>query len=180
MNDNYQDNTTLETNQIKDKEVRDLLRECEELSSPEPQIEPTELQEVYQNAMLGKYAVEYLRPLSTDRGFRNLLLKQYKGYSAIVKEMENYADSFSIQLQGVNIVNRGMMYFSTLVNTIGNKSNSKLAEMMIQGINMGIISITKIINKKPVNVISEDPSTSFAEKMMEVLHANLEEMKLFL
>lgn len=176
MNDTNQSKTKLDRSPVNDKKVKNLLKECEELSSPEQKIEPTELQEVYQNAMLGKYAVENLRPLSTDRGFRNLLLKQYKEYSAIAKEMEAYADKFDMELHGINIINRGMMYFSTMMNTIGNKSNSKLAEIMIQGINMGIISITKIINKKS----SENPSSQFAEKMMELLHANLEEMKLFL
>lgn len=176
MNDINQSKTQLDRNPVNDKKVKNLLKECEDLSSPEQKIEPTELQEVYQNAMLGKYAVENLRPLSTDRGFRNLLLKQYKEYSAIAKEMEAYADKFDMELHGVNVINRGMMYFSTMMSTIGNKSNSKLAEIMIQGINMGIISITKIVNKKS----SENPSSQFAEKMMEVLHVNLEEMKLFL
>lgn len=176
MNDNYQGNTRQERNPINKESVKNLLRECEELSSPNPNIEPTELQEVYQTAMLGKYAVENLRPIATDRGFRNLLLKQFKEYSVIAKELEVYADKHDIEIHGVNIINRGMMYFSTMVNTIGDKSNSKLAEMMIQGINMGIISITKIINSKSTG----DSSTDFAKNMMELLKVNLEEMKLFL
>lgn len=184
MNDNNQGKIRTERSPINDRKVKTLLKECEELSSPEPQIEPTDLQEVYQSAMLGKYAVENLRPISTDRGFRNLLLKQYKGYSAIAKEMETYADKFNIELHGVNVVNRGMMYFSTIFGTISNKSSSKLAEMMVQGINMGIISITKLLNKKPTEsqgiTPSEIKSADFAEKMIEVLHTNLEEMKLFL
>ncbi len=175
MND-IKNKTRLERSPVVDEKVKSLLRECEQLSTPEPKIEPVDLQEVYHNAILGKYAVENLRPLSSDRGFRNLLLKQYKGYSAIVKEMETYADKFNIELRKVNALVRGRMYFGTLVSTIGNRSNSKLAEIMIQGLNMGIISITKILNKKS----NEDPSTNFASVMLEVLQGNLEEMKLFL
>lgn len=175
MNDT-RNKAKLERSPVVDEKVKSLLRECEQLSTPEPKIEPTDLQEVYQNAILGKYAVENLRPLSSDRGFRNLLLKQYKGYSAITKEMESYADKFNIELHGVNMFSRGRMYFGTLVSTIGNRSNSKLAELMIQGLNMGIVSMTKILNKKS----NEESGMDFAKVMLEVLHANLEEMKLFL
>lgn len=176
MIDNNQSSIKTERNAETDQRVKSLLKECENLSSPQPKIAPSVLQEVYQNAMLGKYAVENLRPLSSDRGFRNLLLKQYKEYSAIAKEIEVYADKVGMDVKSINIFSRGMMYFTTMMNTIGNKSNSKLAEIMIQGINMGIISLTKIINKKS----DEEESHSFAKKMMEVLDKNLEEMKLFL
>ncbi len=176
MNDNNQSSLKVERNKETDQRVKSLIIECENLSTPQPQIDASVIQEVYQNAMLGKYAVENLRPLSSDRGFRNLLLKQYKEYSAIAKEIEVYADKANLDIKNVNFFNRGMMYFTTMMNTIGNKSNSKLAEIMIQGINMGIISLTKIMNKNS----DEEESHTFAQKMMEVLSKNLEEMKLFL
>ncbi len=176
MIDNNQNSLRTERSVENDQKVRSLLKECENLNSPQPNIDLTVLQEVYHNAMLGKYAVENLRPLSSDRGFRNLLLKEYKEYSAIAKEIEVYADKVGMDIKNVNVFSRGMMYFTTMMNTIGNKSNSKLAEIMIQGINMGIISLTKIINKKA----DKDESQIFAKKMMEVLEKNLEEMKLFL
>lgn len=176
MNDNNLSSLKEERNAETDQRVKSLLKECENLSNPQVKIDPSVLQEVYHNAMLGKYAVENLRPLSSDRGFRNLLLKQYKEYSAIAKEIEVFADKTNSDIKDVNVFSRGMMYFTTMMNTIGNKSNSKLAEIMIQGINMGIISLTKIINKKS----DEEESHTFAQKMMEVLSKNLEEMKLFL
>lgn len=176
MNDNNQNTTRVAKNPTNNAKVQDLLQECEQMTTPPMPIAAAELQEVYQNALLGKQAVENLRPISKDRGFRNLLLKQYKEYSAIAKEIETYADSYGVQLNNINIVNRSMMYLSSVFGTVGDKSNSKLAQMMIQGINMGIISITKLINKKE----EEQENVDFAEKMLQLLQDNLEEMKLFL
>ena len=68
------------------------------------------------------------------------------------------------------------MHFTTAINTLKDKSNSKLAEIMVQGINMGIISIMKIINR----LSDEGRSNQYADKMLAVLQENLNEMKLFL
>ncbi|MBO5304815.1 MAG: hypothetical protein J6A99_03970, partial [Clostridia bacterium] len=62
------------------------------------------------------------------------------------------------------------------VNTISDKSNSKLSEIMIQGINMGIISTTKIVNK----IEDENKDCPYARRLLDLLSKNLEEMKLFL
>lgn len=136
----------------------------------------TELQEIYRNAAVGMESVEILRPLSRDRGFRNLLLKQYGRYSAVAREMELYAAERGVELTDPSVFAKGMMYFTTLVNTVKDKSNGKLAEIMIQGINMGIISITKVINR----LSDEGKSNDFAERMLLLMQNNLEEMKLFL
>lgn len=154
--------------------AKELLSDCK--PEIDEHINKEELQEIYKNAVLGMESVDILRPLSSDRGFRNLLLKQYRRYVAIAKEMELYAAEKGEDLNDPSLFAKGMMHFTTMINTIKDKSNSKLAEIMVQGINMGIISIMKIINR----LSDEGRSNKYADKMLAVLQENLNEMKLFL
>ncbi len=156
--------------------IRELAQEAENLKDSELNLGKGELQEVYKNATVGMESIEILRPLSSDKGFRNVLIKQYKSYSQIAKDIELYAEQNNIELDEPSLFAKGMMYLTTTVNTLKDKSASKLAEIMIQGINMGIISLIKVINKAS----DEGRENSFAEDMLKVLQNNLEEMKLFL
>ncbi|HKL73421.1 MAG TPA: hypothetical protein VJ903_00850, partial [Clostridia bacterium] len=82
----------------------------------------------------------------------------------------------NIELKSNIMVNKVMMFMTTAINTLKDKSNSKLSEIMIQGINMGIISITKV-----QNTLSDTNShNQFADKVMLLLQQNLEDLKLFL
>ena len=135
-----------------------------------------ELQEIYRNACLGKESVEILRPLSEDRRFRNLLLHQYKEYAKITKEIEIFAGENGIDIKGSSFFARSMMYMTTNINTLSDRSNSKLSEIMIQGINMGIISTTKVVNK----LHDDGRECPLASELLKLLDKNLAEMKVFL
>ena len=92
------------------------------------------------------------------------------------KEIELYADKVGYSLQKTSLFARGMMYFTTAINTVKDRSDSKLSEIYIQGLNMGIIAMTKLINK----VTEENRTCSYAETLLDILQKHLEEMKLFL
>lgn len=139
-------------------------------------IAETDLQEVYKNACTGKESVEIIRGFSANKGFKNVLIRQYKEYSALAKETEIYANRLGYDLQKTSALAKAMMYITTAMNTLKDKSDSKLSEIMIQGIDMGIIAMTKIINRNS----DENKSCSLAESMLALLQKNLEEMKLFL
>lgn len=155
-------------------EANRLLKENAETSRAE--INRAELQEIYKNAVLGMQSVEDLRPLSHDRAFRNLLLKQYGRYAAVAKDIELFATEHAVELDDPSLFAKGMMKMSTMFNTIADRSNSKLAEIMVQGINMGIVSITKVINR----LADEGRTNEYAERMLKLMQENLNEMKLFL
>lgn len=150
--------------------------ECREQARNGDGINGEELQEIYHDAMLGKISVEILRPISKDRSFREMLTKQYIGYDNIAKKMEDYAETTGVELKDPTGFARGMMYCTTMMNTVKDKSNSKLAEIMIQGINMGIISLTKISNK----LNNEGKSNEYVEEMSDLLQEYLVQTKAFL
>ena len=139
-------------------------------------IAEADLQDVYKNACTGKESVEIIRSFSANKGFKNVLIRQYKEYSSLTKEMEIYANRLGYDLQKTSAIAKAMMYITTAMNTLKDKSDSKLSEIMIQGIDMGIIAMTKLINRNS----DENKSCSFAESLLALLQKNLEEMKLFL
>jgi hypothetical protein len=61
---------------------------------------------------------------------------------------------------------RAMLWMSLQGNTLFNKETSHLAEMMIQGSNMGILSLTKVLNtfttpgQNPAQPEQDPPLTS--------------------
>lgn len=158
----------------KNEEAERILRESVTIRPEE--VNRAELQEIYKNAVLGMESVEDLRPLSSDRGFRNLLLKQYGRYAAVARDVELYAAEHGVELNDPSLFAKGMMKMSTTWNTMRDRSNSKLAEIMVQGINMGIISIAKVINR----LADEGRTNEYADRMQRLLQENLNEMKLFL
>lgn len=162
--------------QTRNEKLQQILQECEEELNAPVQNENCCMEEIYKNTKLGMASIEILRPFSVDRGFRNLLMRQYSEYNALSKEMEIYCTTHNIELKSNIMVNKVMMFMTTAINTLKDKSNSKLSEIMIQGINMGIISITKV-----QNTLSDTNShNQFADKVMLLLQQNLEDLKLFL
>lgn len=157
-------------------EKREQILKEAEASCGRSDISEADLQEVYKNACTGKESVEILKSFSSNKGFRNLLIRQYKEYSSIAKEIELYANQLGYSLEKTSVFAKGMMYMTTAINTIKDKSDSKLSEIMMQGINMGIISLTKLNNK----LSEENRSCHLADSLLSLLMKNLEEMKLFL
>jgi hypothetical protein len=162
--------------QSRNEKLQKIIQECEEEMNAPMQNANCCMQEVYKNAKLGMSSIEILRPFSDDKGFRNLLMRQYTEYNALAKEMEIYCTNHNIELKPNNVFNKIMMFITTAMNTMKDKSNSKLSEIMIQGINMGIISITKVQN----TLSDTNAHNQFADKMMMILQQNLEDLKLFL
>lgn len=134
------------------------------------------LQSVYKVAKLGLESAEILAPLTKDKGYQNLLLKQYKEYNALAKEIELYCSNRKLKLVDNTIMQKAMMSMSANINTLMDKSNSKLSEIMIQGVNMGIITLTRIQNQ----LADKQLTNCYADQLMALLQQNLEDFKLFL
>ena len=75
-----------------------------------------------------------------------------------------------------NIMNKAMTWYGIEMKTLTDHSNSKIAELLLQGTNMGIIEGRKILNKKEINdevnkIVSE--YVHMQENCVEVLKGYL-------
>ena len=119
----------------KHNKIKKVLNE--EFSSEEIQAGELEqlevLQETYKIATVGMQSIEIIRPMVKDKALKNILFRQYNNYKAFAKEIELQAATQGYDLKPSNILNKAVMYGSTLLNTIADRSTGKLAEIMIQG-----------------------------------------------
>ena len=161
-------------------ENNEIKLECCEticgVKEKEIKLNEEEVREIYRNLTAGKDSVETLRPMSEDGAFREVLLRQDKEYSEMCARVEGYAMENGYDLKELSPMAKGMMHLSATFNALTDKSSSKLASIMLQGINMGVISITKIVNK----LHKEGERCPLAEDMLDLLERNAVEMRKFL
>lgn len=122
-------------------------------------------------------SIEAIKPFIKDRTFKNLLYRHYETYNSFFKEVQHRCTDAGYEMTETGILTKAVMYMSIIKNTIADKSVSKLAEMMIQGVNMGIISCVKIIN----TLESEEcTDIEIVARLLASLQEQLDELKVYL
>ena len=84
-----------------------------------------------------------------DDRFKQDLKCQYDKYNQILNNVNNELSNYDAFPKELNPMQKAMGWMSIEMNTISDKSNSKIAEMMLQGTNMGIIEGVKLLNNNP-------------------------------
>lgn len=134
------------------------------------------LQEIYQNLRTVMTAIEILHPYCQDKGFSNLLKRQYEEYTLLMHDLIKNCKQNDINLKDISQLGKFFLTISTALNTIADKSNAYLADLIIQGIELGISRISKV-----QNILAERAATNeYADRLMVLYDQNLEDMKLFL
>lgn len=132
---------------------------------------------IYQNAEMGKETIPKLTKIVKDPEFRQVLESQLEEYQTIFNKADEKIQASHQEAKGIGsmekISSSAMLNLSTLLD----KSNSHIAEMMMQGSNMGIIDITKKLKECPE---AEADTTRLAERLLRLEQRNLEELKPFL
>ena len=104
------------------------------------------LQEVYRGAAMGREAIRLLLPRVENARFRSDLMTQSRQYESTAANAEQQLRALGKCPRELAEGKRNMLRMSLGMNTLLNRETSHLAELMIQGSNMGIVSLTKILN----------------------------------
>ena len=64
----------------------------------------------------------------------------------------NYSDK---EPHETNAMNKMMTWYGIQMNTITDKSNSKISELLMQGTNMGIIEGRRLLNQNQENIATD-------------------------
>lgn len=94
--------------------------------------------------------LESLRALSyvnRDSQFSTVLLEQEKLYSDYAVKVRRAAADEGVKLEYEGFLPKMMLWSMTKMKTLADRSPSKLAAMLTQGIDMGVISIEKMSNE---------------------------------
>ena len=107
------------------------------------------LDELNKGACMGMDAINFVIDKVEDDEFKNLLERQYDGYRRISDKIcELYPEYSKDEPHETSAMNKVMTWYGIEMKTIFDKSNSKIAELLMQGTNMGIIEGRRLLNHK--------------------------------
>ena len=135
------------------------------------------LQSIVENARMGIYACDQLLSKSNDSEMRREIQIEKQGYSEIARNAEQRMYEKGIEPKPEGMMQRMGMWMGMQMNTISDRSNTHLADMLIQGSTMGIVEMTKARNSNPG---AADEAKSIAADFITKQQENIDRLKHFL
>ncbi|MCH5166748.1 MAG: hypothetical protein J1F35_02535 [Erysipelotrichales bacterium] len=135
------------------------------------------LDELNKGACMGRDAIHFILDKVSDSGLRDELNIQYNKYKEITDEIAKlYPEYSKKEPHETNSMNKVMTWFGIEMNTMLDKSTSKIAELLLQGTNMGIIEGRKLLN----NNNTEEDVNKLIQKYVDMQEDAVENLKKFL
>lgn len=110
------------------------------------------LDEIHKGACMGMDAINFVLDKVEDDKLKKVLEAEYNQYKDISKDIEKiYPKYNNDKPHETTVMNKAMTWYGIEMKTMNDKSNSKIAELLLNGVNMGIIEGRKILNNKNIN-----------------------------
>ena len=110
------------------------------------------LDEIHKGACMGKDAISDVLDKVEDDSLKKELEQEYEDYDRITNQIEDIYPKYNEgEPHDTNAFNKAMTKMQVDMKTFNDNSTSKIAELLLQGVNMGIIEGRKILNKKNLN-----------------------------
>ena len=135
------------------------------------------LNQVNQGIKMGMDSISNVSEKVQDSRFKDELLFQYDKYNEILNEVNDELTNYDDFPKELNPMQKAMGWMGVEMNTLTDKSNSKIAELMIQGTNMGIIEGVKLLNHNPD---TEQHIKDILNKFIDFQQNNVEQLKKYL
>lgn len=135
------------------------------------------LDEIHKGACMGVDALSFVLDKVEDREFKKELEREYNDYKTIASEIEKkYPKYNDDKPHETNVMNKAMTWSEVEMKTINDKSNSKIAELLLNGVNMGIIEGRRILNKKKI----DDEVSKIVSKYVTMQEKSVDVLKSYL
>lgn len=132
---------------------------------------------IYQNARMGVIGIKSIQDKIPDRDLNFIISEQLEDYEVICQKALKLFEKMNKTEKDVNLMAKISTYLMSNYYLNNEKSTNKIAKMMIEGSNKGIIEITEKLN-------SYDSANSeiinLAEKLLNIEQKNLDKLKPFL
>ena len=111
------------------------------------------LDEINKGACMGMDAIHFILDKVKDEEFKKTLELEYNKYKDISKRIEKMYPEYNDtdKPHETSTMNKAMTWYGIEMKTLMDDSNSKIAELLMQGTNMGIIEGRKILNNKDLD-----------------------------
>ena len=135
--------------------------------------------EIYKTAKMGADAIIHLLPHVKDDGMRSVMTMQLDGYEKYAARAATALEERGIEAKEENLFTRLTARMGVAINTMIDSTTSHIAEMMIEGSNMGITDMTKLLNEHQTRSGSKG-AVRLAREVVEFEEHNLEMLKRYL
>lgn len=143
----------------------------------EEQNEVNVLDELNKGACMGKDAIHFILEKVEDEKLKEELNNQYEKYKSISNKIAKlYPEYSEKEPHETNAFNKAMTWYGIEMKTMLDKSTSKIAELLLQGTNMGIIEGRKLLNHKDTNEEVHD----LVQEYVDMQEDAVEKLKRFL
>lgn len=136
------------------------------------------LDEISKGASMGVDAIGYIIEKIEDKKFKKLLEKQSDEYKKISESINRIYPKYNSDdnPHKTNNIEKTMTWFGIEMKTITDDSDSKLAELLLKGTNMGIIEGRRILNDKKM----DKEVLKIAKDYVTMQKKNVEDLKEYL
>ena len=135
------------------------------------------LDELSKGACMGRDAIHFIMDKVEDEKLKKELDRQYREYKEISEEINKiYPEYSEDEPHKTSAMNKMMTWYGIEMKTFMDSSTSKIAELLMQGTNMGIIEGRRLLNDKDTN----EEINKLVEKYVEVQETAVEKLKPFL
>lgn len=109
----------------------------------------TILNEVHKGVCMGKDSLAMIAEKSSDEKFKDELTYQYNKYQETEDRVNQKFEEIGEIPDDTPIGQKMMGWTGIQFNTLKDKSNTSLSEILIQGYDMGVIKGVKLLNQSP-------------------------------
>ena len=135
------------------------------------------LDELSKGACMGRDAIHFIMDKVKDEDLKTELNNQYKKYKEISNRIaELYPEYSNDEPHKTNAMNKVMTWYGIEMKTMMDDSTSKIAELLLQGTNMGIIEGRRLLNHKH----TDESVNSLVQEYVDMQENAVEQLKKFL
>ena len=110
------------------------------------------LDELNKGCSMGMTALDFILEKVDSYDFKELIEKQYKEYQILSNKIDElYREYTNEAIHETSVIEKVMTWYGIQKDTILDDSVSKLADLLINGTNMGIIEGRKLLNNKTMD-----------------------------
>lgn len=135
------------------------------------------LNDIYQNSKMGEESIKALLPSVDDPNLKNDLQTQMVGYTKLYAKAQQEIVGRKGEPKENGILEQVSVRTGVKMNTMIDSTPSHIAEMMIEGSNMGIVSLTKQMKRHPG---IDSKVKQLADELLNFEENNIQRLKSYL
>ena len=137
------------------------------------------LDELSKSCQLAMSNISFLSTKAIQKNIKKELVSIYSGYTDILSQINKNFESLGEIPSNVSPSLKMFGLCSINLNTKIDKSSSHIAEIMIQGLNMGIIKCQKLLNSSNSTIIKEQ-TLNLVQQFLNIQEQSIQKLKAFL